>query len=450
MSPRRGDIVKLLETAKQMLRNKLRGKSFLKNVLLLAGGTALAQLIMIAASPVISRLFTPEDMGVLSIYVSILGMIAAFATLRFELAIPIADDDKDAINVLVLSLVSIVLISLVVLLLTITLAEPITNILNAQPLRPFLWLLSVGTVGIGLYSAVLHWAIRKKAYKDITKTKVNQGTAKVSVQIASGFLGFGPIGLILGEILGQAFGVRVLYKSLLKQDRDLWKAVDFVSMKSMAYRYKKFPLVSSWSALLNTAGFSLPILLLSSLYGAAVAGSFGFSQRIVSLPLNLVGVAISQVFFSEGATLSKKDPAKLLELTTKTARKLFLLGLLVAAILIPFGPWLFAFVFGDAWREAGVYSQVLSIMLVTRFAVSPVSQALSIIEKQGTQFLLDLLRLILILIALFASRKFNLSPVEAIIAYTVSMIAVYTVTYLAIIKALKRKVADFKIGESGH
>ena len=169
-----------------------------------------------------------------------------------------------------------------------------------------------------------------------------------------------------------------------------------------------------------------------------------------SLPLNLVGIAISQVFFSEGATLSKEDPAKLLELTATTARKLFLLGLLVAAILIPFGPWLFAFVFGDAWREAGVYSQVLSIMLVTRFAVSPVSQALSIIEKQGTQFLLDLLRLILVLIALFASRMFKLSPVEAIIAYTVSMIVVYTVTYLAIIKALKRKVGDFKIGESGH
>jgi O-antigen/teichoic acid export membrane protein len=116
------------------------------------------------------------------------------------------------------------------------------------------------------------------------------------------------------------------------------------------------------------------------------------------------------------------------------------MGLLIAAILILFGPWLFAFVFGDTWREAGVYSQVLSIMLVTRFAVSPISHALLILEKQGTQFLLDLLRLVLIIIALFASKMLELSPVEAIVAYAISMVIVYSITYFAIIRALRQNV----------
>ena len=434
----RGTNLNSFFSLKNKILTDLKGRPFLRNVLLLAGGTALAQIIMIATSPIISRLFSPEDMGVLSVYTSILGMIAAFATLRFELAIPIADNDESAINVLSLSLISVAVVSIVVLVFTTTFANSITTILNAQSLKPFLWLLSVGTIGIGVYTTFLHWTMRKRAYKDITRTKVNQGIAKVAVQITSGFVGLGPIGLILGEILGQAFGIRALSKSLLHEEMRVWREINIRSMKSMASRYKKFPLVSSWSALLNTAGFSLPVLLLSSLYGAEVAGSFGFSQRIVSIPLNLIGVAISQVFFSEGATLSKEDPQKLLKLTVSTAKKLFLMGLLIAAILILFGPWLFAFVFGDTWREAGVYSQVLSIMLVTRFAVSPISHALLILEKQGTQFLLDLLRLVLIIIALFASKMLELSPVEAIVAYAISMVIVYSITYFAIIRALRQ------------
>jgi len=432
--------LKLISNTKQMLHNKLKGRSFFKNVLLLVGGTVFAQIIMVAASPIISRLFSPKDIGILSIYTSILGMIAAFATLRFELAIPITDNDESAINVLALSVGSVFIVSTVVLSITLTIAEPFIVFLNAEPLRPYFWLLSIGVLGIGLYTTALHWALRKKAYKDITRTKVNQGIAKVSVQIASGFAGFGPVGLILGEIFGQAFGIRTLSKSLLREDRKLFKSIKLDTIKAMASRYKKFPLVLSWSALLNTAGLQVPVLILSAFYGAEITGSFGFSQRIISLPLNLIGVAISQVFFSEGATLSKENPERLLKLTVNTSKKLLLIGLSIAMILIPFGPWLFSFVFGAAWREAGVYSRVLSIMLVARFTVNPISRTLIIIEKQGIQFFLDFLRLVLIISAFCISKILEFDALGAVGMYSTVMTIVYLVTYIVIIRELKRNL----------
>jgi len=402
---------------------------------------------MIVTSPIVSRLFTPEDIGILSVYVSILGIIAPFATLRFDLAIPIADDNEGAINLLVLSLISIAIVSAVILPFTTVFADPITAILNAQSLEPFLWLLSIGTIGTGFYTTFLHWAMRKKAYRSISKTKVNQGIAKVTVQILSGFLNFGPIGLILGEVFGQTFGIRVLSKPLLHEGKKLWRAVNLNSMKLIASRYKKFPLITSWSDLLNTAGFQIPVLILSAIYGPSAAGFFGFSNRIISLPLGIIGVAISQVFFSEGASLSKKDPNDLLKLTMKVAKRLFVVGVIVAAILIPFGPWLFTFVFGNTWREAGVYSQVLSIMLMIRFVVSPISQALSIMERQGTQFLLDLLRLVLVIVAFYISKLLGFNSLQAVTNYTVAMVIVYAFTYLVIIRALKRRVREFKNNE---
>ena len=72
------------------LLNKIGRSTFGKSVLMLAGGTAIAQFLSVATSPIISRLFTPDDFGVLSIYVSILSIVAVFATLRYEFAIPIA------------------------------------------------------------------------------------------------------------------------------------------------------------------------------------------------------------------------------------------------------------------------------------------------------------------------------------------------------------------------
>jgi O-antigen/teichoic acid export membrane protein len=436
--------VKLLTKTQQILRNKLKGKSFLKNVLLLAGGTAIAQIIMIASSPIVSRLYSPEEIGVLTVYTSILSMLAAFATLRFELAIPIAEDDIRAVNVLALCVTSVLVISAIVLAIALAFSNSIVKLFNAEQLEPFLWLLSIGVFGIGLYSTTMYWAIRKKAFKDITRTKVNQGIAKASTQIGLGLVSLGPLGLVIGEILGQAFGIRTLSKSFLKNDRKFLGKINPRSMKLMAIRYRKFPLISSWSMLLNTAGLQIPVLILSALYGSEVTGSFGFAQKIVSLPLGLIGVAISQVFFSEGATLSKEDPEKLLKLTTSTSKRLLLLGFLVAAIIIPFGPSIFALVFSDSWREAGVYSQVLSVMLIIRFAVNPISQALSIIEKQGAQFLLDLLRVLAIIAVFYISKLLGFTPFAAVVTYTVAMIIIYLITYLVVIRSLKKKVKDFK------
>ena len=188
----------------------------------------------------------------------------------------------------------------------------------------------------------------------------------------------------------------------------------------------------------------MPVLILSALYGSSVTGSFSFAMKIVSVPLSFIGTAISQAFFSEGASLSKDDPEKLLRLTIKTAKRLLVLGFAIASILIVLGPWLFALVFGPAWQEAGIYAQVLSFMLIVRFAVNPISQALSIVEKQGTQFLLDLVRLLLVFAAFYISKLLGLSAFGAVVMYTIAMTIVYSITYVVIIEALKNKVRDFR------
>lgn len=428
----------------------LKNRKLFKNVLMLAGGATIAQIIGVAGSPVISRLYSPADIGVLSVYTSILSLATAVATLRFESAIPIAGDDDEAINVFALSMGSVIVFTTIVFLLTLTFSDEFTNALNAEEFKPYLWLVPVGILAVGIYKSLLYWAIRKKAYKNITKTKINQGIAKVFIQIGLGLLGFGPIGLILGHISGQSMGSSVLSKTLTNDKGfSYFEDVSLKKMKKVAVRFKKFPLISSWSGLLNSANITIPVFLLSAFYGAEVTGSFGFTNRILTLPLSIIGVAISEVYHSEGSALSKNNPKKLLSLTKKISGRLFLFGLLLTAILIPFGPRLFIFVFGSEWHDSGVYSQILSVMLLMRLAVNPIGRAMIIIERQGTQFFLDVLRIILVVAAFYISKVLDLSSFVAITNYTIAMVSVYLITYIVIIRALKKKVREFEAHNDG-
>jgi len=263
---------------------------------MLAGGTAIAQILNIATSPIISRLFSPDDFGVLSVYTSILSIVAVFATLRYEFAIPIAEDDKSAINVVALTLGSVGLISLVSLAVFSFFGDGIANLLNAQQLKPYFWLVSVGILATGVYTAFRYWAFRKKNFKTITKTTVNQSVAHQAINLLWGFFIGGPIGLIVGTIVGRSAGIWTLSKDIRKDQTGLLKSISLRETIKLAKRYVKFPFYSSWAAILNSLGIQLPVLLLSSMYGTEVTGSFGFGNRIVALPMSFIGVAVGEAF----------------------------------------------------------------------------------------------------------------------------------------------------------
>ena len=412
------------------LLNKIGRSTFGKSVLMLAGGTAIAQFLSIATSPIISRLFTPDDFGVLSIYVSILSIVAVFATLRYEFAIPIAEDDKSAINVLALTLISVVAISAISLVLFTLFSDGLADLLNAQQLKPYFWLISVGILASGTYTAFRYWAFRKKNFKTITRTTVNQSVAHNVINIIWGLFIGGPIGLIIGTIVGRSAGIWTLSRDIRRDGKEHFDSVSLPEIRQLAKRYVKFPLFSSWAAILNSLGIQLPVLLLSWMYGTEVTGSFGFANRIVALPMTFIGVAVGEVFFSEASSIARTDPKRLLALSRKLNKKLILIGIVPFSVLAIFGPSLFSFVFGEAWREAGQYARVLSFMVFARFVTTPVSRVFNILEKQFLGLLLNGFRAGIVLFAFVIAIHLNLVPLIAVILYAVTMVLVYLSTFI--------------------
>jgi len=418
-------------------KKKLHEKGFIRNVALISSGTFFAQLLNIAATPLLTRLYTPEDFGILAVYASLLSLVVIGAW-RYQLAIPLPEEETDAANLLVLSGLALLSTTLLVAVGVWLLGAQIAAWTNTPELEKYLWLLSPGFLMAGCYQIFNYWAIRQKAYGHLAQTKLSQGLGQVITQLALGAINLRPLGLLVGDVIGRASGSGRLAALALKDHQAAFRQVSLAKVLYVARRYWRFPFFSSPSALLNTAGLQLPTVLIAAHYGQQIAGWFMLGQRVIAIPMVLVGVSVSQVYLSEAAQLATVSPRRLQQLYFKTARRLFMIGILPIAGLGVFAPWLFSVVFGEAWLEAGKYVQLLAVMFLVQFVVTPLSQTLNVLERQDWQLAWDAGRLIVVVGSLQLSASLALSARAALFFYGAVMLFSYCCLFLLNTIALRR------------
>jgi O-antigen/teichoic acid export membrane protein len=420
---------------KQLL---LKDGGFARNVTLLTSSTALAQALTVLASPILTRLYTPKDFGILTVYTSLLSLFVVVGSWRYQLAIPLAKDDIVAANVLTLSILTLLGMTLLVGLGMWLLGSNIATWTNAPELESYLWLLPLGFLGAGVYQVLNYWAIRKQTFGHLAQTKLSQGLGQLITQLVLGLIHLRPLGLLVGDLVGRVAGSSRMATLAWKQNRAAFEEVSVPKMHSVAGRYWRFPVISGSSALLNSAGLQLPALLIASFYGTQIAGWFALGQRIIGIPMALIGVSVSQVYFSEAARLALDNPEELRRFFFKTARRLLAIGILPIGIIAMNGPWLFSLVFGEAWLEAGQYVRILALMFLTQFVVVPLSQTLNVLERQDWQLCWDASRLLLVIGSLQISAAWEWSAQSALMLYGITMLFSYCCLFLLDSWALKK------------
>lgn len=351
---------------------------FARSVGVLAGGTAAGQAVVVLASPVLTRLYSPEDFGLLAVYAGLLGIFAVVASLRYQLAIPLPESDEEAAGIAVLSLVVVLGMTLLTTLLVIFFGPPITALLNIPELASYLWLLPVGLLLTGVYQVFNYWAIRRNAFPVIARTKLTQAAGMVSVQI--GGYALGPIALLLGRILGQSAGIATLAHATSRGS----VFHSFVSrrprhLRSVAAAYRNFPLLSTWTGLANSAGTNLPPVLIAALLGAGPAGIFALTHRVLSQPMAVLGKAVNDVFYRQATDAYKAG--NLGKLVPDIYSKLVAAALPVAVFIFLVSPAAFVFVFGHEWKEAGEVARWVTPWLFLQFVVSPCTGIYPIIDR---------------------------------------------------------------------
>lgn len=413
---------------RRRLHRALPAGHFGRSVALLAGGTGLAQAVLVLVSPALTRLYTPADMGVLALYTSVMAVPVTVSALRLDQAVPLPDDDAEATDLLILGVALVLVTSGAVALALLSAPADLAARLGVAALGPYAWFVPVGMAGGGLFNVVTAWAIRRETFAGLARVNLVQSVVQAVSQVALGVAGLAPGGLLVGKLLGFWTGVRRLGLHALRDALPRASRVTASALRRSAGRYRRFMALSTLSAVLNTASLALPVILVYRWYGAAVAGWFALAHRVVDLPAIVVGMAVSQVFTGEAAAAGRTDPARLRPLAYRTARRLALWGLLPSVGLAVAGPLLFGPVFGSSWETAGVFVAVSAPMVWIRFIAVPVSHTLLVTEQQGLQLCWDVGRIVLLTAGLAMAGSLDWSATAAVAMYSGTM----TVSFAAL------------------
>jgi O-antigen/teichoic acid export membrane protein len=363
--------------------------SFVAHVITLMTGTSIAQAIPIAITPILTRLYTPADFGILAVFTSLVSVLAIIATGRYELAIMLPDKEKDAVNVLALSLVISASISLFSFLILWIFNAQISSLLGDHGIAPWLYLAPISVFLTSTYQSINYWFSRLKMFKRITAFRLIQSTSTASTNLFLGFLGFEGKGLLVGSLIGQGLASGLLTRYLLRDCKKIMNSLSIKAIKDNASKYRDFPLINSFHAFMDAIQTSGIIFLISIYFGSVALGLYSLTFNILRLPLNLIGASVAQVFYQK-ASETNNNGEQLYSLTRTVVIKLSLLALPIFCIVFSLSPFIFCRLFGTNWEESGKYARILSPWLFLNFIASPISQIPIILNKQRTGLMLGL------------------------------------------------------------
>ena len=419
--------------------NKLKPKSeFSRNVLTLMTGTTIAQAIPIAISPILTRIYTPEDFGLFALFIAITSIFGSIANGRYELAIMLPKKDEDAINIFALGFIITSSVSLLLLLLVMLFHDYFVMLLNNDEIGFWLYFIPIAVFFIGLFNILNYFNTRRKNYKDIANATIIKSIVLAIVQLSIGFMKQGASGLISGQILSQMFANLRLLKNILK-DKVL---ISKIKMIALAKRYKDFPKFSMWAILANNLSIHFINILMSIFYSVSTLGFYSLVQKILSMPMILIGGSISQVFF-EKASHEKKIGNNLNDIFIQALKKLLFISIPLFLILFFMVEDLFAFVFAEEWRVAGVYAQIVIPLFLSRFIVSAFTMIPIIYTELKVDLFFQVGMLLLSFIIIYLSYVGNLDFITYLMFYSL-IISVYYLVYLGYLYNRFIKLGELK------
>jgi len=384
--------------------SKLKPKSeFTRNVLTLMTGTTIAQAIPIAISPILTRIYTPEDFGVFALFIAIVSILGSIANGRYELAIMLPERDEDAINIFALGFIITVFLTIFSFIIIFFFKEYILVLFGNDALKNWLYFIPVTVFFIGFFNILNYFNIRKKNYKNIASSKIIKSIVLAITQLIIGFIKQGALGLISGQLLSQIFANWKLLQNIIT-NRELLSQISLVNIKKQAKEYINFPKFSIWGVLANTLSIHFINILISTFFSVITLGFYSLVQRILGMPSALIGGSIGQVYFQK-ATEDKNIKGNSLSIFLKTVKKLALIGLLIFGFLYFTVEDIFSIIFGEKWRIAGVYAQVVIPFFYIRFISSAVSMTYDIYDGLKIELIWQLSLLVGFIAILYISKN---------------------------------------------
>lgn len=389
----------------QRLESRLPKSAFWRNLTLVAGGTAAGQALSILASPVLSRLYGPDDFGLLSVYGSVTSIVAVVSSLSYHQAIPAPEKDEQGANLTVLALALVAVASLLTAVAVTAFHARLERYFAIAGFAKYVAAVPLGVFGLGAYEVLSQWAARKKAFGLLAKTSAQRSFLQTAIQLLGGLTKMGTLSLVVGQLFGQWGGTLQVARKSWRSDGDKFRAVSPTSLRETAHRFRRFPLFTLPGAMLNAVDANVAPLLFAHFFGGTVTGYFALGHRLIGVPFMLVGSSAQKVFYPAAA--SAKRTGTLAAETALTYQRLLRLVLPIVFVMTACAPELFVVLMGAKWREAGVYMQWLALRACFTMLVFPLTPLIFVLERQVAGTVFSGLQLVVRVSAVYVGSRYG-------------------------------------------
>lgn len=362
-------------------------KSFKKSLVMLISGSLMAQIIAVTTSPLLTRIFTSEQVGTYTYILSITTMFMAVINGRYDMSIVAEDSEEDVYAIIKLSLI-IGIISTIVITLLCYIYFRTTDNKQVDYIGIYIFIF-VLLLTYAINNVLVAYNNRNKEYKIMTQVQIIRCVYQNLGAVLLGLCKIGLIGLLLPYAIGQFKGMKSQSQSIKPYINKI-KDVNKKKLKEVLIKHKKQPLYSAPAIFANSFSYSSITLFIEMLFGMASVAYYSISVRILGIPLSIVSGNISKIFFQE-ASKEYSETGGFYSSFRKTVLFQIFLAIPMVIIMILFAPKVCEIVFGDEWRIAGEYIKILAPMFGIRFIVTSISPGMIIANKQKSELILQLI-----------------------------------------------------------
>lgn len=427
-----------------MMVNKFRlitKSRFIKNILIIMTGTALAQIITFIFMPLITRLYGPGPIGVLGTFTAITTILGPVACLTYPIAIVLPKSDSRARVIAKLSIIISIIAAIFMTVIIMIFSEKLIAIFKFELIAGFIYLLPIFILVSGFYQVTEQWLIRTKNFKAKAKTMILQSFFVNGSKFGTGFTYplSGP--LIIIQILGILFGAILMFLTSKKSIIDRSEKITFKRLKEVAIINRDFPLYRAPQIFINAISQSLPIILLASSFGPAVAGFYTIGRQALNTPVQLLGKAVQDVLYPKVNEIANRN-REITSVILKAVNGLLIIGIIPFGVIVAWGPEIFSVVFGSEWLVAGEYARWISLVSFTMLVTRPIITVIPVLGIQRLFLVVELFGTFVKIIALIAGIYIYDEAINAIILFSIASILMYIYLIchtLVVCKRLDRK-----------
>ena len=410
-----------------------------RNILKLISGEGIGRAIGFMAAPIVTRLYTSSDFGMLAVFASLCALFYPFCTFKYTVAIPVHPNEIVGVNALAACLL-ILAVNTVILAASLFLYHSqILSLFSSEAIDSFWYFIPFAFLFSGLADALSYFSTRYRNFSVIAKVTVVQRAVGALTKIVLGLLHFNVVGLLIGNILAESGGLTLYIRTYWRRLKDNASKVTTGRIRFVLKRYIEFPSYRLPSQILQNASGSIPVLYFAWQYGASVTGLISLAISMLSVPVGIVCTSVGKAFYGEIALLGRKNSPEIAALTGRIMIRLLAVSIIPFTLVICFGPWIFRTFFGHEWAQSGIYARYLCLYLVFRFVYSPISDGIfNVFEQQKLLFWLEVSRIVIVTLCLVISYFCSLSVANTIISYSLALTVQYILSIILVFHILRK------------